>query len=820
MEQAYFITTEPLNSKGEAGEKLVWDAIRVAFAERKCLAYWRYPIFSPQGKFRKEPDILIADFDLGLIIIEVKAIQITQIATIQGHRWQYQNYYTSFGNPYQQAENQLFTLLEYIDREPLLKSKVKARVLVALPYITTQQWQQKNLDKLPSSPPILFSEQLLSIDKIVKQIQQTVLIASGGNLNETQWQLLLSILGGTPLYIPSSRPVLAPKQSRGKILYQARSYLAKLDLQQEKIGKQIPLGAQQIRGVAGSGKTIVLCQKAALMHLKHPDWQIAFVFFSRSLYGKIIQQIDKWIRYFTNNRQTFDRDRANLKILHAWGGKTQPGFYSTLCQLSNAIPLTVSETAHQKPNEALGEICWQLLQTRTIPQVFDAILIDEGQDLVVDNWQYQKKQPFYWLAYQALRPVNLIHPEQKRLIWAYDEGQSLSSFKIPTARELLGDKLGHLVTGKYPNGINKTEIMSRCYRTPKRILNVAQGISMGWFRPQGILSGFSDRKEWQKIGYQLVGKLEHGQKITLKSTHNNVLNPIEALWQGDLLEFNCYYSRQQELTALTDNIKYNLRRDGLRPSPEILIIILGSFNEAAELARQTAKFLIKQGITIYFPGTSNYNLLPRETNEYKAERFWYEGAITITTIHRAKGQEADMVYIIGADLIAKAESNIYLRNQLLVALTRTRGWANLSGIGDYPLYTEIKQLLDSKDIFTFTWKDLPTRILGVSDRDNILTSFALGRKNFRGANLAKIDLSGANLAKINLISANLHQANLVNTQLPSAKLIDANLSNANLQGANLKKAKLMGANLSYANLTHANLSDADLSNAILTNIQW
>ena len=289
-EQSQFITTEPLYTKGETGEKLVWDAIRVAFAERKCLAYWRYPIFSPQGKFRKEPDILIADFDLGLIIIEVKAIKITQIAAIQGHRWQYQNYYTSSGNPYQQAENQLFTLLEYIDREPLLKSKVKARVLVALPYITTQQWQQKNLDKLPSSPPILFSEQLLSIDRIDKQIQQTALLSSGGNLNETQWQILLSILGGTPLYIPSSRPVLASQQSRGKILYKARSSLAKLDLQQEKIGKQIPPGAQQIRGVAGSGKTIVLCQKAALMHLKYPDWQIAFVFFSRSLYGKIIQQ--------------------------------------------------------------------------------------------------------------------------------------------------------------------------------------------------------------------------------------------------------------------------------------------------------------------------------------------------------------------------------------------------------------------------------------------------------------------------------------------------------------------------------------------------
>ena len=818
-ELSQFITTEPLNTRGEAGEELVWNAIKSAFANRKCIAYWRYPIFSPQRKFRKEPDILIADFQLGLIIIEVKAIKINQILNIQGHCWQYQNYYTPYGSPYQQAENQLFALLEYIDREPLLNNQIPARIIIALPHITKEQWQQRNLHQLPTSPPILFQEHLHLSASICGQIQQTALLTPGQSLNETQWQLLLSILGGTPLYTPSSRPILAPKQSRGSILQQARSRLAQLDLQQEKIGKQIPPGAQQIRGIAGSGKTVILCQKAALMHLKYPDWHIAFVFFSRSLYPKIIQQIDRWIRHFTNNQQTFDRHNSNLKILHAWGGKTQPGFYSTLCQLTRHTPLTVQEIENQKPNEALGEICYQLLQTRTIPQVFDAILIDEGQDLIVNNWKYQDKQPFYWLAYQALRPVNSIHPEQKRLIWAYDEGQSLSSLKISTAREILGDKLGHLVTGQYPNGINKTEIMSCCYRTPQLILTAAQGLSMGLLRSQGMLAGFTNAEEWLAIGYQVEGKLEIGQQVVLKHIQQNSPNLISQLWQGKVIEFNSYFSRQQELTELTSKIKYNLRRDGLRPTQEILIIILGSFNDAKQLAEQTARFLIKQGIAIYLPGSSNYNLLPTESNQYHANQFWYEGAITITTIYRAKGQEADMVYVIGADFIAKNESNIYLRNQLLVALTRARGWVNLSGIGDYPLYEEIKQVLASEDTFTFNWQSLPKRTLSVSDRDNILTSFALGRKNFRSANLQKINLAGVNLANINLIEANLQQANLENTQLPGAKLIGANLSNANLKGANLSKAKLIGADLTNANLSNTNLTNADLTNVIWGDLQ-
>ena len=79
--------------------------------------------------------------------------------------------------------------------------------------------------------------------------------------------------------------------------------------------------------------------------------------------------------------------------------------------------------------------------------MFDAILIDEGQDLVSeDDLKYQDKQAIYWLAYQALRPIDIEQPEQRRLIWAYDEAQSLDTLKIPTTKELFGEKLSGLLT--------------------------------------------------------------------------------------------------------------------------------------------------------------------------------------------------------------------------------------------------------------------------------------------------------------------------------------------------------------------------------------
>ena len=814
-----FITTEPLDKGGEAGEKKVWETICDAFAERECIGYWRYPIFSVVGKYRKEPDILILDKELGIVIIEVKSITSEQIVSITGHRWQYQNFYTSFGNPYQQAENQLFALLEYSDTEPTLHRQVTGRVIVALPLITQQQWQQRGFHQLPSSPPILFKNDLRSSASIYKILQQTPAVTSGKQLNLKQWKLLVALICGTPLFRQPTRRVLAPTQSRGQILAKAREHIYQLDLQQECIAKQIPPGAQRIRGIAGAGKTVLLSQKAAHIHLKHPKWKIAFVFFSRSLYHTIIQEIDKWLRHFSQNQQGYEPKNSNLLVLHAWGAKKQPGLYSLLCKYAGVERLTVKDTHSKKPNEALAEVCIQLLKQASIPQLFDAILIDEGQDLIVDRPLFEDKQPFYWMAYQALRAVNPIHPEQKRIIWAYDEAQSLESLNIPTASQLFGEKLGHLVTGKHRGGIKKSEIMYRCYRTPHQILTAAHSIGMGLLRPQRMLTGITRKEEWEAIGYRVRGNFIPGQQITVKRPRENSPNPISQLWQGEVIEFKVYGDRASELTALANKISYNLRYDGLRPAREILVIVLGSFFEAMKLETRVAGFLIKQGIHIFIPSTSDCNMLQPDKNNIDPNKFWCEGAVTVSRIHRAKGHEADMVYLVGFDNVAKDESNIYLRNQLFVALTRARGWVKLSGIGAYPMYEEMYRTLKSKDSFTFTFCRPQEREISVTDAGELLKRFALGGRNFQHADLRNADLEGVNLSNANLIAANLQGANLRTARLDGVKLALADLSGADLMGASLKGAKLMGAILRGANLNYADFNNADLSDADLSEVK-
>lgn len=445
------------------------------------------------------------------------------------------------------------------------------------------------------------------------------------------------------------------------------------------------------------------------------------------------------------------------------------------------------------------------METTAIPQVFDAILVDEGQDLLVEQWQYQGKQPFYWLAYQALRPVNPVHPQQKRLIWAYDEMQNLSSSQVPTAEVLFGEELAHLVTGQYHNNIPKTINLSRCYRSPDSILNIANAIAMGYLAPESILTSFNYEEEWEAIGYQVSGKLESGDQIILEYKANNDANSIEALWQDEMVNYQVYSSRPQELTDLAAKIKYNLSQDELLAN-DILIIPLGSTQNSNFLIQQTAKFLMRQNINIYIPGTESINSLEQKSNNY-TNKFWHSGAVTIANSYRAKGQEAAVVYIIGLDNLGKAPYNLVLRNQLFIGLTRTRGWVNLSGIGDYDFYRELEQVIANGKKFKFMFSSSNVRAISISDRANLLRGYALGRRNFSYANLQNANLASKNLTKINLIAANLVASDLQNTNLSGAKLIEADLTNANLQGANLSGAKLIGANLTDANLTNTILDN-------------
>ena len=123
--------------------------------------------------------------------------------------------------------------------------------------------------------------------------------------------------------------------SKGAIIKRIEKEIANLDEWQNRAAIEYAEGPQRIRGLAGSGKTVVLALKAAYLHTRYPEWTVAVTFQTRSLY----QQFKDLIRRFTFDQIDDEPNWSNMRILHAWGSAASAGIYSTACDLYERPPL-------------------------------------------------------------------------------------------------------------------------------------------------------------------------------------------------------------------------------------------------------------------------------------------------------------------------------------------------------------------------------------------------------------------------------------------------------------------------------------------------
>ncbi|NLZ29834.1 MAG: ATP-binding domain-containing protein, partial [Methanomicrobiales archaeon] len=491
--------------------------------------------------------------------------------------------------------------------------------------------------------------------------------------------------------------------SRADVLRRLRTQFVQGDLEVERLAKEIVSEPQRFRGIAGSGKTHILCQRAAYMHCKEPDLRIVYTFFTRSLYG----YIEYWVQFYCRMYGgEFDPDdpESTLKILHAWGGAGRMGFYRTLCDhydIDFFSPEDLRGDRYQTPNELFARACKSFLQIResedlSLDPIFDAVLIDEGQDFVVDHegLLYQGKQPFFWMAYQSLCPPDPERPGRRRLIWAYDEYQNTNSVRIPTSREIFGEEFR----------LRKSVIMRKCYRTPAPILMAAHAIGMGLFFHEGMLAGPTTKVEWNALGYDVEGEFKSGRRVRITRPEEYAANIVPDIWEGDLIDLQVFDRREEEVSFVARSIQRDITVNGLRPE-DILVVSLNTRSNTD--VRSVAGELMARGIETYISSAPARNRLDTGA---KPDTFSEAGCVTISGINRAKGNEGNVVYILGCDIVGRNEESIPLRNSLFVAMTRSRAWVTLTGTGRYPIYEEMKTVLDqlrSTGGLTFTYRSRP-----------------------------------------------------------------------------------------------------------------
>lgn len=447
------------------------------------------------------------------------------------------------------------------------------------------------------------------------------------------------------------RAYVARQTSRGGILKQIEREIANLDQWQKRAAIESPEGLQRIRGLAGSGKTVVLALKAAYLHIQHPDWIIAVTFYTRSLY----QQFEDLIRRFSFEHIHDEPNWQNLRILHSWGDRFRDGVYTEIADYCGVTPrdFIYAKNLYGRENAFRG-ICAELLSeisNTEIEPIYDAVLIDEAQDL---------PPSFFQLVDRFTRPP-------KHIIWAYDELQKLSETVMPTIDELFGRDV-HLVNSE--GQPRQDVILPVCYRNTPWALTVAHALGFGVYRQGGLVQHFDEPSLWEEIGYQVVkGQLTLGKRVVLERRPDSYPEYFkELLDPDDAVVSKVFNDEIEQAEWVAQSIERNLEEDELEHD-DILIILPDAYT-ARTKSSVVIKALGRRGITAHLAGamTSRDQLFIRQS-------------IAIAHIYRSKGNEAPMVYVLDCQRCVAGHELITLRNVLFTAITRCRGWVRLCGWG-------------------------------------------------------------------------------------------------------------------------------------------
>lgn len=488
--------------------------------------------------------------------------------------------------------------------------------------------------------------------------------------NSEYYESLLSVLQAiSTIRKGKKKREITNSKSKGAKLKALEDSIANLDNRQSRAVIETVEGVQRIRGLAGSGKTVVIALKAAYLHAQHPDWKIAITFNTRSLKGQLRQLINT----FYIEQTSEEPDWNNVQIIHAWGapgGGEKNGLYYTFCSENNVRYFDFRSASSEFGSaDPFGGACAEaLVEATSIKYLYDAILVDEAQDF---------SPSFLKMCYEMLK-------EPKRLVYAYDELQNLRLQSLPSPEEIFGSNEDGIpkvtfrppVEGKPQQDI----ILEKCYRNSRPALVAAHALGFGIYRDSaeasesGLVQMFDQSSLWNDIGYKVAsGELKDGKRVVLQRTSDSSPEFLENHSEiDDLIIFKSFETKGEQDKWVAKEIRENLKKDELRPD-DIIVINPDPLTTKKNVATIRAQ-LYQYGIESHTAGVDTApDIFFSEDND----------SVAFTGIYRAKGNEAAMVYIINSESCFSSLFDLAKkRNQLFTAITRSKAWVRVLGVGE------------------------------------------------------------------------------------------------------------------------------------------
>ncbi|MGA7593730.1 MAG: NERD domain-containing protein, partial [Gallionella sp.] len=361
----------------------------------------------PVGPKQRRPDFIVLHPGRGILVLEVKDWLVTTIQQMDRHTAEI---HTNRGlktvaNPLEQARAYAIEITALLERDPLLVQQEQGRYhgSLLLPWgygvvftnITRKQFEGAELGQaIPGDKVICKDEMAESVDAEAFQKRMWGMfnysfggVLSLARIDRVRWHLFPDIRIQQGSLFDAAGDGADPQQSIAKAL---PDIVKVMDMEQEKLARNLGEGHRIIHGVAGSGKTLILAYRAMYLDKLGLAKPVLVLCFNKTLAAKLKQLLT-------------DRgagDRVHVRHFHGW--------CRDMCNLYQLdLPGDEQKPIYERQVAAVIAGCEK---GRVPPAQYAAVLIDEGHDF----------QPEWFKLL-----VQMIDPETNSLLLLYDDAQNI-----------------------------------------------------------------------------------------------------------------------------------------------------------------------------------------------------------------------------------------------------------------------------------------------------------------------------------------------------------------------------------------------------------
>lgn len=606
----------------------------------------------PATQNARPTDVLILHPAVGAFFLEVKGWPIHEIASIEaGKITRNARGYSEVVDPWQQAQLAAGQLKTATIR--IAQSRGNAREVpyfdwvVVLPNIQKADWEKRQFHLCLNQKEVLLSDDLINPAAFRAKIEQILFLKrrQKSQFSKEAINNVREALGSS--IVINYRKRQASAQTYDKLGWQIDAYENKdkrlSKEQMELIDADFSGHPQIVRGVAGSGKSIVLIKNLVHM-LDRQSSQLnldparnqrryAVVCYNRSLVPFLRRRFEECYRELH-----YCDPPKNVDIYHLNGLQAELTNSSFSKRKGPLSYQRYSDYPEPKPALIASAYSAQLdTLAKQEPQRFDALLydaiyVDEGQDLYNEE---------YLFLMRLLR----VDPQTglKNIVIFYDDAQNLYGRPRPN-----WSKLGIDVAGR------RTRVMQTCFRNTREIVEFAFNVLLGVkSEVRATTRQFADVKYLEDK--ELVQELPDRWRVHFAD--RTLDSPPEV---------RLFPSRDAEVQWLVDTISHLAQKEEVRPE-DILIVFRTDF----DFKRLAEK------IHCRCPELNTF-IRPygKASNPDKDRYIFEECALTLGTVESVKGYDAPIVFLVGADFMQNDKTG---RACFYVAATRAKMRLYVSG---------------------------------------------------------------------------------------------------------------------------------------------